>query len=48
MPSHWTSRKYSESQARSRMTMKKLEMQRKQADLPHQSFDIDGDGTVSG
>ena len=29
------------------MTKKKLEIQRKQADLPHQTFDLDGDGHVS-
>ena len=29
------------------MTYKKLEMQRRQADLPHHSFDLDGDGFVS-
>ena len=32
---------------RSRMTQKKLEIQRKQADMPHPSFDLDGDGIVS-
>ena len=29
------------------MTQKKLEMQRKKADLPHESFDLDCDGFIS-
>lgn len=29
------------------MTQKKLEIQRKKADMPHPSFDLDGDGFVS-
>ena len=29
------------------MTQKKLEMQRKKADMPHHSFDLDCDGVIS-
>lgn len=29
------------------MTKRKLELQRKQANMPHSSFDLDGDGHVS-
>ncbi len=29
------------------MTKRKLEMQRKQADMPHHTYDLDGDGFVS-
>ena len=33
--------------ANSRMTLRKLNEQRKSADLPHHSYDVDGDGFVS-
>ena len=36
-----------EDVANSRMTLRKLQLQRKSADLPHQSYDVDGDGHVS-
>ena len=42
MPQQWEAPQ--NDQTRSRMTQKKLEMQRKKADMPHHSFDIDGDG----
>ena len=45
MPQQWEAPQ--NDQTRSRMTQKKLEMQRKKADMPHHSFDIDGDGHVS-
>ena len=36
-----------EDAANSRMTLQKLNQQRKSADLPHHSYDVDGDGFVS-
>ena len=45
MPNNWSKDTLSESAER--MTKRKLEMLRKKADLPHHSFDLDGDGFIS-
>jgi hypothetical protein len=46
MPLQWSKEPASKI-LESRMTKRKLELQRKQANMPHSSFDLDGDGHVS-
>ena len=48
MPIHWSKQSFDNIETGvNRMTKRKLELMRKKADLPHASFDLDGDGFVS-